>query len=254
MLIAESFRQRRLIGRLDRGAEIGASLADVCRQKNVRCAEVRAIGQLENVVVSHYDAKAQRFLAPQRFDSAFELLSLVGNVSEQEGKLQLSAHLTLSRARDSGIELIGGRLVSARVLAVEFVIETMDDLLLRRSRHAGTGLDLWNEAIALGENQTAEVAPASAQAAPSWKEVQAASPLADPGPAETAKIDRRVEAGDFIEHPKFGRCQVERLEGDYEFVLVRLRNQRLIRLSLDVLTFEWIGEESGHQLFAAVAQ
>jgi hypothetical protein len=62
----------------------------------------------------------------------------------------------------------------------------------------------------------------------------------------------RVVAGDWIEHPKFGRCQVERVEGDYEFVSVRLRNQRLIRLSLDVLELLPVGEEpGGRRLFRA---
>ena len=58
-------------------------------------------------------------------------------------------------------------------------------------------------------------------------------------------------AGDILEHPKFGRCQIERIEGDYEFVSARMRNQRLIRLSLDVITLVPIGQEEGRQLFRA---
>ncbi|HXU70119.1 MAG TPA: hypothetical protein VN947_12370, partial [Polyangia bacterium] len=59
--------------------------------------------------------------------------------------------------------------------------------------------------------------------------------------------------GDFIDHPKFGRCAVERVDGDYEFVTARLRNQRLIRLSLDVLTLIFAGQENGKNIFRAVA-
>jgi hypothetical protein len=44
---------------------------------------------------------------------------------------------------------------------------------------------------------------------------------------------------------------VERIEGEYEFVSARLRNQRLIRLSLDVLTLTFVGAEDGHNLFRA---
>ncbi len=53
----------------------------------------------------------------------------------------------------------------------------------------------------------------------------------------------------WVDHPKFGRCQVERVEGDSEFLSVRLRNQRLIRLSLDVLNLAPAGHSDGHRLF-----
>jgi hypothetical protein len=63
-----------------------------------------------------------------------------------------------------------------------------------------------------------------------------------------------VRPGDFIDHPKFGRVAVERVDGDMEFVTARLRNQRLIRLSLDVLTLIPAGQaEPGKNLFRAVA-
>ena len=251
MLAAETSSKRRLIGRLDRGVELGAALIEVCRHKSVRCGEVRAVGHLEDAVVHQFDPRAQRFSAPQRFDTPFELLQLQGSLSEKEGKLHLSAHVALSRQRDSGLELLGGHLVSARVLIVEFFVDAIDDLLLRRTRHA-CGLDVWNEAIAL--DRSASPIVESAPSAPSWQAVQEASQVESPAkPAGPAEIERRVGPGDLIEHPKFGRCQVERLEGDYEFVSVRLRNQRLIRLSLDVLALEWIGEADGHQLFSALA-
>jgi hypothetical protein len=74
---------------------------------------------------------------------------------------------------------------------------------------------------------------------------------APPAPASSEQIN--VRPGDFIDHPKFGRCAVERVDGDYEFVTARLRNQRLIRLSLDVLTLIFAGQEDGKNVFRAVA-
>jgi hypothetical protein len=78
-----------------------------------------------------------------------------------------------------------------------------------------------------------------------------AEPDEEPAPASNAEV--QVRAGDFIDHPKFGRMQVERVDGDYEFVSARLRNQRLIRLSLDVLTLIPAGQQDGRNLFRAVA-
>jgi hypothetical protein len=105
---------------------------------------------------------------------------------------------------------------------------------------------------------SAQMPPFEAPARTSWQDVVTASepraPRTEPElpPLELPEEEVRVAAGDLIDHPKFGRCVVERVEGDYEFVSARLRNQRLIRLSLDVLTLLPAGEDGGKRLFRAV--
>ena len=275
MIVAESRRGRRLVGRLDRGTDVIEGLAEVCRSKSVRAAEIRALGSLEQVTVSEYDQRTRAAKPSRRFDAQLEILNLYGNVSERDGKLFINARATLSRERDNGIELIGGHLVGGRVFAVEFVIDVFDDLVLRRATDAATGLPLWREAISMGEPDPGDASPPhvpfetparsiAAQAhvdeKPSWQDVVTASSTAEvaveAAPVEVVAADSapldpdaRVTPGDFLDHPKFGRCQVERIEGDYEFVSARMRNQRLIRLSLDVLNFTLVGREQGHQLF-----
>ncbi len=61
-----------------------------------------------------------------------------------------------------------------------------------------------------------------------------------------------VSPGDIVEHPKFKRCKVARVEGDMEFVQVRLRNGNLVRLSLDIVRLVLVGSEDGHQVFKAI--
>jgi predicted DNA-binding protein with PD1-like motif len=267
---------RRLVGRLDRGVEALEALVEVCRERRVRTAEVRARGALESAQVAEFDQQGRVLKAARRFDSPIEVVQLLGHVSERAGRLHVEAHVSLSRERDNGVELLGGRLVAGRVFALEFVIDAFDDLLLRRGLDAKTGLEQWSEAIALEppgspdsphseERAPAPLpfdappprttshspAPPPAPHAPSWEEVKTASEGAaiDDGLALTEVL---VSAGDVIEHPKFGRCEVERVEGDHEFVSARLRNQRLIRLSLDVMTLVPIGKEGARQLFRAV--
>jgi predicted DNA-binding protein with PD1-like motif len=276
VIVAESRRGRRLVGRLDRGADILEGFAEVCRVKNVRTGELRAFGSVEQVVMAEYDQRARSWRPHRRFDAQFDILNLTGNLSERDGKLSVRAHVTLSRERDNGIEVVGGFVVAARVFAVEFVIDCFDDVILRRTVDAQTGLPLWREAIALGDDAVPEPiavertpppmpafeAPArtvavvpepTATATPAWREVVAASSAAgEPDDAPAFDADARVAPGDWIEHPKFGRCQVERVEGDYEFVSARLRNQRLIRLSLDVVSLEPMGQEGSQQLFRVV--
>jgi predicted DNA-binding protein with PD1-like motif len=262
VIVAESRRGRRLVGRLDKGTEILDVLAEVCRNHQVRAAEVRAIGSLEQVVLSEYDQRARQYKPGRRFDAQFEIVALNGNISEKDGKLFVHAKVSLSRERDNGIELIGGQLQSGRVFAVEFVIDVFEDLLLRRGPDAQTGLALWREAISLAETPPESqppkppAVPFEAPAKTSWDDVVAASDARPAQPEEEPpqlpEEDVRVAAGDLIDHPKFGRCVVERIEGDYEFVSARLRNQRLIRLSLDVLRLLPAGEDGGKRLFRAI--
>ena len=60
--------------------------------------------------------------------------------------------------------------------------------------------------------------------------------------------------GDRIEHASFGLCNVEKLDDDEEFVLVRSVQGRMLRLSLDVLRLELVGEVDGKRQFAARAR
>jgi uncharacterized protein len=179
MIVAESRRGRRLVGRLDRGSELLEALAEVCRVHGVRAGEIRAMGALEQVVLGEHDQKTRAARATRRFDAAFEILSLYGNISERDGKLSLQARASLSRERDNGIEVVGGQILSGRVFAVEFVIDAFDDLLLRRSVDAQTGLHLWREAITLAPPAAATATAATAVAGTPATQV---APVAPPEP------------------------------------------------------------------------
>jgi predicted DNA-binding protein with PD1-like motif len=268
VIVAESRRGRRIVGRLDRGQDLFSTLEAICRERDVRCGELRALGSLEAVEVAEYDQAEKRWKPGRRFASGgFEILNLTGNVSEKDGALALHAHGTFMRDRDNGVELIGGHIVSARVFALEFVIEAFDDVILRRGVDPATGLGLWRDALVAPEHPTVPVPPAPVPApapppavavtarasSPSWEEVAAVSARKPPPVAVPTDDDGpdSVEPGDLIIHPTFGRCEVQRIEGSYEFAHVRLRNGRLVRLSLDVLRLRSAGQEEGKRVFRA---
>jgi predicted DNA-binding protein with PD1-like motif len=268
VIVAESRLSRRLVGRLDRGADLLEQLNEVCRVHEVRAGEVRASGAVEEAILVEWDQRGRSARAPRHFAASLELVSLTGHVAERDGRPTVQAHASLSRERDNGIELLGGRLLAARVFACEFVIDAFDDLRLVRQDDAATGLALLSVtaqaapvSIVVDEPSATEKLPRPAFEAPArtdWKDVVAASERRVEAAkvtevaVEVAQTEVQAKTGDLIEHPKFGRCVVERIDGDYEFVTARLRNQRLIRLSLDVLTLIPIGQESGHNLFRAV--
>ncbi len=279
MIVAESRRGRRIVGRLDRGVELLESIADVCRKRRIRCGEIRALGALEAVELVEYDQREKQYRQPRRFQCALEILNLTGNVSERAGEIAVHAHITVMRDRDNGIEVMGGHLLRARVFACEFVIESFDDVLLRRSLDEPTGLQLWNEKYEEGARAAAEpessAVPETAATAPAARmpsfepEVPSASDMPSATWADVARASRRAEeeeaaeemfdvatlrAGDLLEHPRFGRCVVERIEGEQEFAAVRLETGRLVRLALDVLRFKLAREEGGRRILQVRVQ
>jgi predicted DNA-binding protein with PD1-like motif len=180
MLSTESRRGRRILARLDRGTDLLDGVRTLCQRHDIRCGEIRGIGSLEMAELTALDQGSRRW-KPARLvaGGGLELLQLHGNISEERGALSVKAQVTLMRDRDAGVEVIGGHLMSAVVYSVELVIETFDDVLLRRQADPDTGLSPWQEAIAEG-GPAASPAP-TAVAAP------VATPPARPTtPAATA--------------------------------------------------------------------
>jgi len=159
MLSTESRRGRRIVARLDRGTDLFESIRALCQKHRVRCGELRGIGSLEQAELAAFD-QAQRRYKPARTlaGGGLELLHLAGNLSEEDGALSIHCQATLMRDRDAGVEVLGGHLRRAVCYSVELVIESFDDVVLRRQADAATGLSRWQEALA-EEETPPKVAP-----------------------------------------------------------------------------------------------
>lgn len=59
-----------------------------------------------------------------------------------------------------------------------------------------------------------------------------------------------LSGGDILDHPKLGRCQVLKLEGD-SFAHIRLPRGRIRKLALEVFDIEYKGAEGGKNVFQA---
>ncbi len=251
MIVAESHRSRRLIGRLEQGADLLPALVELATARHVRCGEVRAFGTLEDVDLREFDQRMRSFRPIRHFATPFTLIQLNGTLTEKAGRTHLEAHVALARERDNGIEQIGGHLARARVHAVEFIIDAFEDILIRRTLDVPTGLALISPVAT--DSAAAQAPEDPVPEGLTWSDVATASaaeapPHSDePGPIEPAR------AGDIIEHARFGQCEIERIEGEAEFAHVRLKNQRLVRLSLDVLQLVLIeSQPDGRRYFRAI--
>jgi len=258
VISAESHRGRRIVGTLDRGADLFDALRAVCQRHEVRSGELRVTGSLERADLSSYDQAARQWKPTRSLEGGLELLQLSGTIAEESGALVFSARAALMRDRDTGVEVVGGHLSRAVVFSIEFVIDSFDDLLLRRQRDPDTGLGQLHELLAATTATQPMTEPVtSPMTHPVNVNVNAPEPVPAPapGPAPTPTPvfapQIVVHAGDVLTHPKFGRTTIMRLEGDQEFVHVRLSNGRVVRLSLDVITLQPRGTEDGQRVFEA---
>jgi predicted DNA-binding protein with PD1-like motif len=176
MLSTESRRGRRILARLDRGSDLFDGLRALCQKHDIRCAELRGIGELELAELAAFDQGSGRW-KPARVVSGggLELLHLHGNISEERGAISIQIQVTLMRDRDAGMEVIGGHLQRAVVYSVELVVETFDDVLMRRQLDAATGLARWHEALS-EQDSTWSARPGASPTAP-----PPAPPNATPG-------------------------------------------------------------------------
>jgi predicted DNA-binding protein with PD1-like motif len=216
---------RRFAGRLGRGEDVLQAVLDLCREHKLTAGEVRGAGVLETVELAAHDPALGRPRSARRFEGTFELVSLWGVISSDGENPRCVAHATVMRDRDTGIELLGGRLMAARAIEVDLVIMA-----------ATSGAS----AVKTGDLP-------SAPAATTWADVAGASKPDEPADDEESA---NPVLGDLIEHPRFGLCEVVRLEGD-EYIQVKNASGRLLRLSIDALSLKLAGREGTKRRFRA---
>ena len=108
--------------RIDRGEEILASLTALCREEDIRLAQVDALGAVDHAIVSVYDVPTKTFFRKE-FNEAMEISNLCGTVSRKDGEVYIHLHATLC---DTNLAAHGGHANELRVSATcEMVVRTI---------------------------------------------------------------------------------------------------------------------------------
>ena len=117
-----------LIVRIDRGEEILEQVQAVAEKENIRLASVEALGAVNDFTTGVYKTDEKKYYS-NRFQGAFEIVSLTGTVSTMNGAFY--QHLHMSAGDDKG-HVFGGHLNKAVVSATcEMVIRVIDGLVDR---------------------------------------------------------------------------------------------------------------------------
>lgn len=121
--------QDTLIVRMDKGEEITSQLRKICEKEDIKLASVEALGAIDDFTVGVFYTAEKKYHS-NRFQGAFEIVSLTGTVTTKDGEFYHHLHLS---AGDSKGAVYGGHLNRASVSATcEMVIRIIEGRVERK--------------------------------------------------------------------------------------------------------------------------
>jgi predicted DNA-binding protein with PD1-like motif len=289
--VVQSSRSRRIVAQISEGEELLDAILSVCKEAQVRCARVSASGALELLELADPEQPERALalhgaaqllhaggLVAEREGKLDIQLSVVA-ARKHEGRLELvgglcteataaNCELVIEALDDvilrRGLDPDSGALVISEAFALALPPEAAEPpapavAAASAAKPAATRSrrQQASEPLVLREPLPPKPPPGK----PSWADAVMASVRAsseepevvhNPDAPRDDDSFRPIRVGDILDHNKFGRCVVQRIDQDQEYATVRLRNDRLVRLNLEVLRLRYTGDEDGHQIFNAV--
>lgn len=130
--------QRTFVVVFDEGEEVIPALEGFAEAQALTAAEFTGLGAFSRAVLGFFDMDSRDYTRIE-VDEQVEVLTLVGNVAEHDGKARLHPHAVLGR-RDGST--IGGHLLEATVRPTLEVMVTESPRHIRRRTDPRTGLPL----------------------------------------------------------------------------------------------------------------
>ncbi|MFK8243453.1 MULTISPECIES: DUF296 domain-containing protein [unclassified Facklamia] len=119
-----------IIVRFNRGDWLMENLIALAKKENIQAGYMSGIGAFDIAQLNFFFWELQNYKTTE-FEEEFEVLSLNGNFSMNDGDPLIHLHTTLGR---SDYSTIGGHLKDARVsITLELFIDVLDTSLTRQS-------------------------------------------------------------------------------------------------------------------------
>ena len=122
----------------DKDDEVREGLLEFANTNRLADAQITAIGALSEVTLGYFD-RQQKNYKKIPLKEQVEVLSLTGNIVQNDGRPSLHAHIVVGRADGTAH---GGHLLGGRVWPTLEMIVSESPVHLRRSRDEETGLAL----------------------------------------------------------------------------------------------------------------
>ena len=260
--------QHAVFFRLNSGDALPDALVARLREAGIATGTLRAHGVLEHVELRTFQAQTRAFGSTRSISGAVHAITIDGTIGLSEGTPQVVLRAILSRETDAGVETLSGVIASARVVALEVIATSAQDLALPLVHDGRAGLPMLADGNASSTSAPVspsprDESPRPAPAAPAggWADAVATSnaqpplrPLgsqnlpAKPPPravASTAYEGDQVfpEPGDLVQHFAFGTCEVVRSDGDRLHLKVG-KDGRIREIALEMLKVTLLGEDA----------
>ncbi|NLJ90253.1 MAG: DNA-binding protein [Clostridiales bacterium] len=112
-----------IVVRIDKGEEILEELTRICKEEQVKLANVNALGAVGEFTVGLFDTSKKEYYS-RDYKGEFEIVSLTGSVTSMDGKVYNHIHMS---AGDIENKVYGGHLSRAVVSATcEMFIHVVD--------------------------------------------------------------------------------------------------------------------------------
>ena len=122
--------------RLFSDEDMQEKLKEACRLHNVKTAVVLSgLGQLKKIQLGYF--KEKNNYNPENFDAPHELLSLTGNICNQDGIYILHLHVVLGNKIKN---TVGGHLIEGKVEITNEIVLLKTDINIKRKIEEKTGL------------------------------------------------------------------------------------------------------------------
>ena len=129
--------------RLDPGEEIIEQIEKVAKKEKIHLAQINGLGALNDFTTGVFDTSEKKFY-PVHFEGAYEIISLTGTVTRQDGEVYLHLHMA---AGDKDGLVFGGHLNMAYISATAEIQIQIIDGTINRKYDEKIGLNLFDFTI-----------------------------------------------------------------------------------------------------------
>ncbi len=124
--------------RLNKGEEVIQCLKELCKNENIKLAEITGLGASDFVEIGVFNVNTKEYNT-KVFEGMFEITSLVGNVTIKDSEVYLHIHINFG---DEDGVVKGGHLVKAKISATSEIILRKIEGNVNRKLSEEIGLNL----------------------------------------------------------------------------------------------------------------
>ena len=125
--------------RLDPDQKIIGSMKNFCQQHKIRAGMISGLGAVKSATIGFFEPTSKQY-QQKTFEGAYEITSLIGNISTLNQEVYLHAHANFAGA---DYQVFGGHLAAAVVSATAEIRIQKDEGQIKRIFNQQIGLNIY---------------------------------------------------------------------------------------------------------------